>query len=170
MFNKVTLLQNLSFSGSYNFAADSFNMSLVSMTGRTKIWKYFDLIFNSTFDPYYSTVNTYTLSGVAYESTYRTSRYLLDENGRIADFKSGNIAINAAFSSNMITSRAKKPDLTNGAERGAAAPTNTAQAQEKLPWSLNIYYNVNYTKVLEKVKDIQTLNFSGDVGITKYGN
>jgi lipopolysaccharide assembly outer membrane protein LptD (OstA) len=168
VFNKVTLLQNLSFSGSYNFAADSFNMSLVSMTGRTKIWKYFDLIFNSTFDPYYSTVNTYTLYGVAYESTYRTSRYLLDENGRIADFKSGNIAINAAFSSNMITSRAKKPDLTNGAERGAAAPTNTAQAQEKLPWSLNIYYNVNYTKVLEKVKDIQTLNFSGDVGITKY--
>lgn len=168
VFNKVTLLQNLSFSGSYNFAADSFNMSLVSMTGRTKIWKYFDLIFNSTFDPYYSTVNTYTLYGVAYESTYRTSRYLLDENGRIADFKSGNIAINAAFSSNLITSRAKKPDLTNGAERGAAAPTNTAQAQEKLPWSLNIYYNVNYTKVLEKVKDIQTLNFSGDVGITKY--
>lgn len=168
VFNKVTLLQNLSFSGSYNFAADSFNMSFVSMTGRTKIWKYFDLIFNSTFDPYYSTVNTYTLNGVAYESTYRTSRYLLDENGRVADFRSGNIAINAAFSSNMITSRAKKPDLTNGAERGAAAPTNTAQAQEKLPWSLNIYYNVNYTKVLEKVKDIQTLNFSGDVGITKY--
>ncbi len=168
VFNKVTLLQNLSFSGSYNFAADSFNMSLVSMTGRTKIWKYFDLIFNSAFDPYYSTVNTYTLYGVAYESTYRTSRYLLNENGRIADFKSGNIAINAAFSSNMITSRAKKPDLTNGAERGAAAPTNTAQTQEKLPWSLNIYYNVNYTKVLEKVKDIQTLNFSGDVGITKY--
>jgi hypothetical protein len=64
-----------------------------------------------------------------------------------------------------ITSRAKKPDLTNGAERGAVAPTNTAQAQEKLPWSLNIYYNVNYTKVLEKVKDIQTLNFSGDVGL-----
>jgi lipopolysaccharide assembly outer membrane protein LptD (OstA) len=168
VFNKVTLLQNLSFAGAYNFAADSFNMSTVSMTGRTKIWKYFDLIFNSTFDPYYSTVNTYTLYGVAYENTYRTSRYLLNENGRIADFKSGNIAINASFSSNSIVSKAKKPDLTNGAERGAAAPTNTAQAQEKLPWTLNIYYNVNYTKVLEKVKDIQTLNFSGDVGITKY--
>ena len=166
VYNKVTLLQNLSFNGNYNFAADSFRMSNISMTGRTKIWKYFDLVFSSNFDPYYTTVLTNTVNNTEYE--YRTSHYLINTNGRVLDFKSGNIAINAGFSSNSISSRAKKPDLTNGAERGAAAPTNTAQAQEKLPWSLNIYYNVNYTKVLEKVKDIQTLNFSGDVGITKY--
>ncbi len=165
VFNKVTLLQNLSFNGAYNFAADSFKMSLVSMTGRTKIWKYFDLLFGSSFDPYYSTTITSTVTNI--ESTYRTSRYLLNENGRIADFKSGNLAINASFSSNALKSKAKKPDLTNGAERGSV-PTNTTQAQEKLPWNLNIYYNINYTKVLNKINDIQTLNFSGDVNITKY--
>lgn len=164
VYNKVTLLQNLSFSGSYNFAADSFKMSLISVTGRTKLWKYFDLVFGSTFDPYYSTVLTNTLN--AFESSYRTSRYLVNENGRLVDFRTGNIAINAAFSSNSFTARAKKPDLTNGAERGA--PTNTTQAQERLPWNLNVYYNVTYTKVLEKLKDIQTLNFSGDVSVTKY--
>ncbi len=165
VFNKVSLLQNLSFAGSYNFAADSFKMSNISMTGRTKIWKYFDLVFGSTFDPYYTTVLTNTLTNKEY--AYRTSKYLVNTNGRVMDFKSGNIAINASFSSNSITSRAKKPDLTNGAERGAVT-TNTAQAQEKLPWSLNIYYNINYTKVLEKLTDIQTLNFSGDISVTKY--
>ncbi|MBA4241871.1 MAG: hypothetical protein C0448_14190 [Sphingobacteriaceae bacterium] len=165
VYNKVTLLQNLSFAGSYNFAADSFNMSLVSMTGRTKIWKYFDLVFGSTFDPYYSTVITNTLTNI--QSSYRTKEFLLNENGRIADFKTGNIAINASFSSNSITYRAKKPDLTNGAEQGAVN-TNTAQAQERLPWTLNIYYNITYTKILEKLKDIQTLNFSGDVSVTKF--
>lgn len=165
VYNKVTLLQNLSFAGSYNFAADSFNMSLVSMTGRTKIWKYFDLVFGSTFDPYYSTVITNTLTNI--QSSYRTKEFLLNENGRIVDFKTGNIAINASFSSNSITSRAKKPDLTNGAEQGAVS-TNTAQAQERLPWTLNIYYNITYAKVLEKLKDIQTLNFSGDVSVTKF--
>jgi hypothetical protein len=165
VYNKVTLLQNLSFSGAYNFAADSFKMSLISMTGRTKIWKYFDLLFGSTFDPYYSTVITNTLSNV--ESTYRTKDYLYNTNGRIVDFKTGNIAINASFSSNSITSRAKKPDLTNAAEKDAVN-TNTAQAQEKLPWNLNIYYNLTYTKVLNKLKDIQTLNFSGDIAVTKY--
>ncbi len=165
VFNKVSILQNLSFAGSYNFAADSFKMSNISMTGRTKIWKYFDLVFGSTFDPYYTTVLTNTITNTEY--AYRTSKYLANTNGRVVDFTTGNIAINAAFSSNNITSRAKKPDLTNGAERGAVA-TNTAQAQEKLPWNLNIYYNVTYTKVLNKVKDIQTLNFSGDVSVTKF--
>lgn len=165
VYNKATILQNLSFAGAYNFAADSFKMSLVSMTGRTKIWKYFDLVFGSTFDPYYSTVITNTLTNV--ESTYRTKDYLYNTNGRIADFKTGNIAINAAFSSNNITSRAKKPDLTNAAEKGAVN-TNTAQAQERLPWNLNIYYNLTYTKVLDKLRDIQTVNFSGDISVTKY--
>ena len=165
VFNKVSILQNLSFAGSYNFAADSFKMSNISMTGRTKIWKYFDLVFGSTFDPYYTTVLTNTLTNTQY--AYRTSKYLSNTNGRIVDFTTGNIAINAAFSSNNITSRAKKPDLTNAAERGVVA-TNTAQAQEKLPWNLNIYYNITYTKILNKIKDIQTLNFSGDVSVTKF--
>ncbi|MDF2448299.1 MAG: hypothetical protein K0R26_803 [Bacteroidota bacterium] len=171
VFNKVAILQNLSLAGSYNFAADSFKMSLISMTGRTKIWKYFDLVFGSTFDPYYSTTvtspflnpftNTYD------ERSYRTSQYLINKNGRVMDFTTGNIAINAAFSSNSFISKLKKPDLTNAAERGAVA-TNTMQAQERLPWNLNIYYNVTYTKVLNKLTDIQTLNFSGDVSVTKF--
>ncbi|MES2762528.1 MAG: putative LPS assembly protein LptD [Bacteroidota bacterium] len=171
VFNKVTILQNLSFAGSYNFAADSFKMSNLTMTGRTKIWKYFDLVFGSTFDPYYTTVVTSTtlnpFTNAYDERAYRTKQYLVNTNGRIMDFTTGNIAINAAFSSNLITSRAKKPDLTNGAERGAA-PTNTTQAQERLPWNLNIYYNVTYTKTLNKVTDIQTLNFSGDMNVTKF--
>ena len=165
VFNKVTLLQNLGFAGSYNFAADSFKMSVVSVTGRTKIWKYFDLLFNSTFDPYYTTIITNTVTNI--ESAYRTKQYLLNENGRVADFKTGNIAINASFSSSTLPSKAKKPDLTNDVERGAT-PTNTAQSQGKLPWTLSIMYNVNYTKSLNKVKDIQTLNFSGNVNVTKY--
>jgi lipopolysaccharide assembly outer membrane protein LptD (OstA) len=165
VFNKVTILQNLSFSGAYNFAADSFKMSNISVTGRTKIWKYFDLVFGSTFDPYYTTVLTNTLTNTEY--AIKTSKYLANTNGRIVDFTTGNVAINASFSSTNIQSRAKKPDLTNGAEKGAA-PTNTAQAQEKLPWNLNVYYNVTYTKELNKLKDIQTLNFSGDVSVTKF--
>lgn len=165
VFNKVTILQNLSFAGNYNFAADSFKMSTISMTGRTKIWKYFDLVFGSTFDPYYTTVLTNTLTNTDY--AYRTSKYLSNVNGRVVDFTTGNIAINAAFSSSNFTPRSTKPDLTNGAERGAVA-TNTAQAQEKLPWNLNVYYNVTYTKKLNKISDIQTLNFSGNVNVTKY--
>lgn len=165
VYNKVTILQNLSLSGNYNFAADSFNMSLINLTGRTKIWKYFDLVFGSTFDPYYTTVLTNSITGSEY--AYRTSKLLSNVNGRFVDFTSGNIAINATFSSNSITQRVTKPDLTNGAEKGAAQ-TNTAQAQEKLPWNLNIYYNLTFKKDINKIKDVQTLNFRGDIAVTKF--
>lgn len=157
VYNKVVLLQNLGLSGTYNFAADSMQMSDLTMNGRTKIWKFFDLVFGSTFDPYF------------YNSDLgrRTKEYSINENGKLARFTRGNVAINANFSSNALQSmRAKKPDLTNGAERGAT--TNTLQTQEQLPWNLNIYYNLTYTKIENKLKDNQTMNFSGDVAITKY--
>jgi len=165
VYNKVTIVQNLSFSGLYNFAADSFKLSNISMSGRTKIWKYFDLVFGSTFDPYYSTIITNTLTG--YQNAYRTKDYLYNTNGRLADFKAGNIAINASFSSSALTSKAKKPDLTNAAEKDAIN-TSSDQSQGKLPWNLNVYYNITFTKLVNKLTEIQTLNFSGDVSVTKY--
>jgi lipopolysaccharide assembly outer membrane protein LptD (OstA) len=165
VYNKITILQNLSFSGLYNFAADSFKLSNISMSGRTKIWKYFDLVFGSTFDPYYSTIITNTLTG--YQNAYRTKDYLYNANGRLADFKAGNIAINASFSSSALTSKAKKPALTNAAEKDAIN-TSSDQAQGKLPWNLNVYYNITFTKLINKLTEIQTLNFSGDVSVTKY--
>ncbi len=157
VFNKVVILQNLSFSGNYNFAADSFKMSLVSMTGRTKLFKFFDLNFGSTFDPYY----------YDFDTKYRSKEYAINETGKLMRFTNGNIALSANFSSSNLPTIKKKPDLTNGAERGSVT-TNTAQAQEKLPWNLGVYYNINFNKTTAVLQKIQTLNFSGDVNVTKY--
>lgn len=158
VYQKITLIQNLSINGNYNFAADSFKMSNISVTGRTKIWKFFDLVFNSTFNPYF------------YDATLNriTKDYAINENSKLARFTNGNFALNASFSSNALQAmRPKQPDLTNGAEQGAAN-TNTAQAQERLPWNLNVYYNLQYVKTKNKLTDIQTLNFSGDIAVTKF--
>lgn len=50
-FKKVTLLDDLSFSGSYNLVADSFNLSNISIRGRTKV-KGVNVNFGGTIDPY----------------------------------------------------------------------------------------------------------------------
>ena len=160
VYNKVAILQNLTFNGNYNFAADSFNMSIVGINARTKILKFFDVTVNSIFDPYYYDVQNHR----------RTQNYNIDKSGNLARFINGSININASFSSNVLQAmRPKKPDLTNGAEKGATS-TNTAQAQEKLPWNLNVFYKVDYSRevLTYKIKDIQTLNFSGDLAVTKY--
>lgn len=155
---KILILQNVSFGGNYNFAADSFKTSIITATGRTKIWKFFDLVFNSNFDPYFYDFTT----------NYRTKKYTLSETGKLARFTTGNISINASFSSSTLNSIIKKPDLTNGAEQGAVK-TNTAQSQQQLPWKLNVYYNIGLNKsTTTTLKKIQTLNFSGDIAVTKY--
>ncbi len=163
VYNKVTILQNVGITGGYNFAADSFNMSNFSVTGRTKVWKFFDLLFNSSFDPYaYNPV-----------AGKRLKAYYISTDGRLARFVNGNIAINAAFSSSTIEKMMikKQPDLTNGAEQGSTV--NADQKQQKLPWNLNVYYNINFLKAAippsskETITKTQTLNFSGDIRVTK---
>ncbi|MBS1637510.1 MAG: LPS-assembly protein LptD [Bacteroidetes bacterium] len=157
VYNKVTILQNVGISGGYNFAADSMNMSNYTVTGRTKIWKFFDLVFNSSFDPY-------ALDPV---TKNRIKQYAINTNGKLVRFVSGNIALNASFSSNVVEAMKKKkqPDLTNGAEQGAVKTAETSQ--KKLPWNLNVYYNINLNKSKQDLTKTQTLNFSGDVRVTQ---
>ena len=157
VYNKVTLLQNVGITGGYNFAADSMNMSIYNITGRTKVWKFFDVLFNAALDPY----------GFNNVTKTRTKQYAFDQNGKLLRFTTGNVAINAAFSSNTLEAMRKKkqPDLTNGAERGAQQTPETTQ--ERLPWNLNVYYTINFDKSNpSKVTHVQSLNFSGDVKVT----
>lgn len=160
VYNKITLLQNASISGNYNFAADSFNLSNINVSARNKLFKFFDLVGNAVFDPY------------VYDTVLKRDRpyYQYNETGKLARFTSANIAVNAAFSSNMvdaIKNARKPPNMTNGAERGAA---QTPVTEGALPWNLNIFYNLGITQAYigAKTKYTQSLNFSGSINVTKY--
>ena len=159
VYNKVQILQNLGITGTYNFAADSNKLSNIGINGRTKIWKYFDLVFGSSFNPYVTNITTGS----------KTKEYLFNQNGKLAQFETGNIALNAAFSSGNIQSmRIRKPDLTNGAEMGANSAKTNEQSQEQLPWNLNVYYNITFRNQNNKLTNVQTLNFSGDIKVTQF--
>ncbi len=158
VYNKATILQNLSIGGNYNFAADSFQMSAITITARTPIFKFFDVVFNSSFDPYNYDAFTYK----------RTKELAYNVDGSFATFVNGNIALSANLSSsNLQNMIVKKPDLTNGAERGAIKTEEEKSQTTVLPWNLNVYYNVNYFKLGNSIKDVQTLNFRSDIDVTK---
>ena len=159
VYNKVTLLQNLSMSGLYNFAADSFHMSQITVSARNKIWKFFDVVGSANFDPY---AYDYTLKR-------RLSKYASENQQEIARLTTVNVALNASFSSNAleaIRNARKPPNMTNAAERGAEAKAPTI---ERLPWSLNVYYNLTIDKSISvKPRYVQSLNFNGDINVTKF--
>ncbi|MGE0568259.1 MAG: putative LPS assembly protein LptD, partial [Bacteroidia bacterium] len=159
-YKKVVVLQNLSVNGNYNFAADSFNMGLLSVTARNKFFKFFDLVGNASFDPY----------GYDKQSNRKVSQYAANYNNEIARFVNGNVALNVSLGSNSFeaeNSTRLSPNLTNDAERGANIDD---KPREKMEWSTNIYYNLTFDKQTDpsQTKIVQTMNFSGSINPTKY--
>ncbi len=163
-YKKIVVLQNLGVTGSYNFAADSFQMSQIGISARNKLFKYFDVLVASTFDPY----------GYDKTTQHRVKEYAQNYNGKMLRFLTANLAVNATFGSNDLEALQKSkrsPNLTNGAERGAKKEPEKVEA---LPWNLSVYYNYNITPDAtepgnsSKFKTTQALTFSGDVSPTKY--
>ena len=158
-YKKVTLIQNLSLSSSYNFAADSFKMNPVLVTGRTTLFKNFDINANSAFDPY----------GFNKENGTRSSKFAYAYSGKLLRFTDAYLAVGTNFSSNKLQAARKlrkPPDMSNGAERGTS---NDLNSDEILPWNLNLNYNLtmaNHTAT--HVNYIHALSATGDMKPTKY--
>ena len=135
-------------------------LSHINVTARNKLFKFFDLVGNADFSPYvYDTLRKRDMA-----------KYQYDQNGQFARFTQANIAVNASFSSNIleaIRNARKPPNMTNGAERGAE---KKIVEEGPLPWNLNIFYNVNISQPNKfiKPKFTQSLNFMGDINVTKF--
>lgn len=158
VYNKAVLIQNLSMTTSYNFAADSFRMADIGLSARTKLFKYFDVVASSAFDPY------------AYDKTLqrRVKTFAYDQNGNFARFKTATFAVTTSLSNNMIEAlkKAKKgPAVSNGVEQGVASDLTKST---KVPWNIYLNYGLNLTSNNRVITPVQSLNFSGDVMPTKF--
>lgn len=158
-YNKVSLIQNLSLNTSYNFAADSFKMSSVGITGRTVLFKNFDVNASSVFDPY------------AYnkEIGKRIKEFSYAYNNKLLRFTDAYLTVGTNFSSNKLQAARKlrkPPDMTNGAERGAV---NDLDPEETLPWNIYLTYNLTLTNPNDtKIQSAHALNVTADMKPTKY--
>lgn len=141
-FTKLALLENLTLSGSYNFAADSLRLSSISLNGFTSISKYADLRFSALFDPY-----SYVLTETG--SITRVNTYFVDQTGKLASFESGNIAVNArGLGSSMFKPREKGPVIE--------AEDDDAEIEDRessflsgfrIPWNFSFQYALNVRRV-----------------------
>lgn len=156
---KIALLQNISLSTNYNFAADSFKMSNIGITARTVIFKNININASSTFDPY------------LYENKTgrRKNQYVFETTGKLAQFVNANFAVSTAISSNMVEAAKKlkqAPNLTNGGEKGAVTATSSVQP---MSWNLYLSYNLALTATANnKINPVQILNFSADLAPTNF--
>lgn len=167
---KIVLIESFSLSTSYNMAADSLNWAPLTINGRTTLFKNVSLNYMSTWDPY-----------VKNKSSRRINLYEWDINKRImrldyTEWRVGiNLSLNPAFFKKKTTSavtQEAKPQLTQNPVSNINQNLGD-QVDFSVPWNLNINYSYWYSSMYNAAntnynKDFtQTINFSGDVNLTK---
>tara|TARA_Y100000746_G_C15461241_1_gene431589 strand:- start:1693 stop:2676 length:984 start_codon:yes stop_codon:yes gene_type:complete len=177
---KITLLNNLNFSTSYNIAADSLKLSPIRMTGGTQLLKNkMNVNFGATFDPY-----------ALDENNIRINQFQILNGGGLFRLTSANMTLNYAFSSSELDNTSKNNSSSNESLRnggrdddlfGVAFDNSSNDNDEqnenkkisndlysyKIPWSLRLAYAVNYNNSIGQNEiSSHSLMFSGDVELS----
>lgn len=172
---KVKLIENFSVSSSYNMAKDSLKWAPLSVSGYTKLFKNLDIRYGSVWDPYI--INDSTGANI--------NKFEWTENKRLLRKNSNQWQLSLNLN---LDSKALQKKNKNEVKEIEAVETDEAEVPNEInqaimnqqstvdysnPWSINLAYTMRYINVYNFAEDkfknefIQTLNFSGDLSITK---
>ncbi len=175
---KVTLINNLNFSTSYNMAADSLKWSPVRMSAGTNLFnKKLKLNINATLDPYALSaagrrINTFNINNSG--SLFRLTNAGLTMNYNLASSKSEgqkntkqqNADANnsdGVFGENLNNSNDLSSDNKSNKKNTKTAKLYSAT----FPWTLKLAYSLNYTNSNRQNEiSSNSLMFSGDIELT----
>lgn len=158
---KVGLLDQVNFTGGYNFFADSlrlqpFNLSVVS----SRIFNLINLNFNAVFDPYATdTMNR------------KINTFQYSQNKRLLRFASANISATTSLHSKPrpAPSSAMAQEVPNFV--GDYVSYNPNQFYDfDIPWNINLSYRFNITRGTtfnpDTIITVQTISASADFNLT----
>ncbi len=173
---KVTLLNNLNFSTSYNIASDSMRWSPVRMSAGTFLFdKKMQVNFNATLDPYALSING-----------QRINTANIKNGGSLFRLTNAGLTMNYSFSSKELGGKSNSQqqnavdnnsdgifgedlDLSND-RRDKSSQTETKKTKlyaATFPWTLKIAYAVNYLNSNRQNEiSSNSLMFSGDIELT----
>ncbi|MGV6845047.1 MAG: putative LPS assembly protein LptD [Lutibacter sp.] len=173
---KITLINNLNFSTSYNMAADSLKWSPVRMTAGTDFFnKKLRLNINATLDPYAITangtrINTFNIDNGG--SLFRLTNAGLTMNYSLSNKKSKKDKSKQAQNEEANNSDGifgENLNVSNRLNNNDKGPkTKSANLYEaSFPWNLKLAYALNYLNSNRQHQiTSNSLMFSGDVELT----
>ena len=171
---KIPILQGLSISTFYNFAADSLKLSPINVTGHTAILNQkVNINFGATFDPYVTQIRDSIANGAITYSPDRVNRY---------SFQDGKFPMLTNFSFSMSGSLNSTQFKPKQVPVGSTLQTITPDQSQRLalinsdpsayidfniPWNISINYNFSYTNNVINTSSSNTVMVSGDLSLTK---
>jgi LPS-assembly protein len=173
---KIRLLDGFGFTGSYNFLADSQQLSPISLYIRSTLFEKINITASGTLDPYQTDSAGFRLNKYAWQG----NKFSL---GRIT---SGNIAISTTFQSKPKDEEKQKQ--LEEAQKNSNLPPMTMEEQMaqmeyvrknpgefsdfNIPWSVNLSFSLSFSKfyntLLSKYESSvnSNFNFNGDFNLT----
>ena len=189
-YTKIKLLENLSFSGSYNMAADSMKLSNISMSGSTRLFEKMTLTFGGTFDPYqldsagrrtkyylikethghqWARLTSFHAStGFSLDSKTLGKKKMSEKEEAARQFGEDETQAEVDEDGNIITTAEE-------VEEDKKRPKSSISKKEKdgefdyysVPWNLSASYSFNYSHNNNRAPVItQTLNLNGSISFT----
>jgi hypothetical protein len=174
---KITLINNLNFSASYNMAADSLKWSPVRMTAGTDFFnKKLNLNINATLDPYAINasgvrINTFNINNGG--SLFRLTNAGLTMNYSLSSKKSKGKEsakqqnANANNSDGIFGDNLNVSNRINNNEDSESKTKKAKLYNATFPWTLKLAYSLNYINTNRQNEiSSNSLMFSGDIDLT----
>ena len=187
---KVSLIENLTISQSYNFAADSLRFSDINTSILLRLTKGFNLNLNATWDVY-----TYALN--EYGNPVRVDKLRISQGKGIGRLRSTGTSFSYTFNNDTFKKKKDKGGKNNNGNNdsgdnfdGSSNDRDATQDPDgdlelgpggymkwEVPWSLTFNYSVNLgygafnkQKMEYDTRITQNLSFSGNIRPTKNWN
>ena len=172
---KVKLIEDLSFSGSYDMAKDSLNFSYLSVNGRTTLFKNLSVRYSSIWDPY-------ILDSLGKK---QLNQFEWDVNKRL--FRKNSVTWNFSLSYSLNNDTFKKKNGAKNTKRNMNSPLASEQEMNDIrsnpedyidwttKWALSLSYNLTLSNnptffnylMQDNRKVIQTLGINGNINLSE---
>jgi len=173
---KIRLIDGFGFNGGYNFLADSFKLSTISLYFRSTLFEKINITAGANLDPYKVNERGYRIN----EYAWKGGRF---SPGRITN---GNIAISTSFQSKPKDDKKakEKDDQFNNNNLPPMTPEEQLEqmnytqqhaaefADFNIPWSLNMSYSFSFSRTFKadysgfETQTNSNLSLNGDFNLT----
>ena len=174
---KITLIDGLNLSGSYNFLADSFQLSTFSVGARTNLWDKVSITASGILDPYQTDAAGNKIDKLVWKNKVLT----------LGRFIGGNVSMSTQFQggdktkkkgSNQLTGQPYNPNtgmpLDEYQTEAAYISNNPAEfADFSIPWSVSFSYSLRFQRDRKadysgfQTSVFQDVNWNGTVNLTE---
>jgi lipopolysaccharide assembly outer membrane protein LptD (OstA) len=170
----VKILDGLTLSTFYNFAADSFRLSPISFSGHTAILhQKVNLSFNGILNPYENQLRDSISNGVIQKYSHPIDRFTW-QDGKIPTLQSFSLSMSGSLNSTSFHPQKQQPigtlqNMTPQQEDRLAALNSdpSAYVDFNVPWNLSFNYSFTYFNNVTNTNTTNTMMLSGDFNLTQ---